>query len=105
MGGKPRRPLFRGWLTRAYARLGPRYPRTALIVTFHVQHVVVLMGVAALALYLPASFSKYLLLAAAAVVGQEIYGLSALRYFRRRIEPIESWITAGRTAAGAPEAW
>jgi class 3 adenylate cyclase len=74
-------------------------------VTFHVQHVVVLMGVAVLALYLPASVSKYLLLAAAAVVGQEIYGLSALRYFRRRLEPIAGWLEGGRPASGAAEAW
>src|SRR3954447_21046003 len=105
MGGKPRRPLFRGWLTRAYARLGPRYPWTALFVTFHVQHVVVLMGVAVLALYVPAFVSKYLLLGAAAVVGQEIYGLSALRYFRRRLEPVVGWLEARRPASGAAEAW
>jgi adenylate cyclase len=105
VSGTTPEPLARGRLTRAYARLGPRYPRTALIVTFHVQHIVVLMGVAALGLYLPASFSKYLLLAAAAVVGQEIYGVSALRYFTRRIQPIASWIEEGRTAIGAPDAW
>src|SRR3954449_3159692 len=104
MGHELRKPLFRGWLTRAYARLGPRYPRTALFVTFHVQHVVVLMGVAVLALYVPASVSKYLLLGAAAVVGQEIYGLSALRYFRRRLEPIVGWLEARRPASGAEEA-
>src|SRR4051794_7735763 len=104
MAAKPRKPAFRGRLTRAYARLGPRYPRRALLVTFHVQHVVVLMGVAVLALYVPASVSKYLLLAAAAVVGQEIYGLSALRYFRRRLEPIVRWLEGGRPASGAAEA-
>src|SRR3954464_13041909 len=101
MGHELRKPLLRGRLTRAYARLGPRYPRTALFVTFHVQHVVVLMGVAVLALYLPASVSKYLLLGAAAVGGQEIYGLSALRYFRRRLEPIGGWGGGGRPPPGA----
>jgi adenylate cyclase len=105
MAAKARKPLFRGRLTRAYGRLGPRYPRIALVVTFHVQHVVVLTGVAVLALYVPASFSKYLLLGAAAVVGQEIYGLFALRYFRRCLEPIVSWLEGRRPASGAAEAW
>src|SRR4051812_49764558 len=63
------------------------------------------MGVAVLALYVPASVSKYLLLGAAAVVGQEIYGLSALPYFRRRLEPIVGWLEARRPASGAAEVW
>lgn len=96
---------LRGALTRAYARYGARYPRGALLVTFHVQHVVMLMGVAGLALYVPASFSRYLLLGAAAVVGQEVYGIFALRFFRRRLEPLVSWLRHGRPPAGAPDAW
>lgn len=105
MTERGREALSRGRLTRAYERLGPRYPRTALAVTFRVQHVVVLMGVAVLALYLPASLPKYLLLALAAVVGQEIYGFFALRYFRQRLRPIVSWLEGARSATGAADAW
>src|SRR5437764_14276684 len=89
----------------SYARYGPRYPQTALLITFHVQHVVVLVGVAVLALYVPASLPKYLLLGAAAVVAQEIYGIFALRYFHRRLEPLVAWLREGRPAAAAADAW
>jgi class 3 adenylate cyclase len=74
-------------------------------VTFHVQHVVVVMGVAALALYLPATFGKYALLAVAAVVAQEVYGLFALRYFAGRLQPVVTWLQGSRSSAGASDAW
>jgi hypothetical protein len=95
----------RGALARAYRRLGPRYPRTALVVTFHSQHVVLIMGVAVVALYVSVSAGRFALLAVVAIVGQEVYGAFALRYFRSRLGPVVAWLEGGRPPAAAPEAW
>jgi hypothetical protein len=60
MGEGPRRFPIGTLLRRGYGRLGPRYPRTALAVTFRVQHVVVVTGVVVLSLYLPGALGDYL---------------------------------------------
>ena len=100
-----RRGGARRLLQRGYERLGPRYPRTALLVTFHVQHVVLILGVGLVALYLPMSWGEAGLLVLASIVAQEVYGVFALRFFRRRLEPVRSWLEGSRDAAGAADAW
>ena len=104
MSARWRKSSSRGSLARAYTQLGPRYPRAALVVTFHVQHVVMVASVAGLALFVPSSLGKYLLLVLAAVVAQEIYGFFALRYFRSRLEPVVRWIETHNSVSAA-DAW
>jgi adenylate cyclase len=91
--------------SRAYRRLGSRYPGAALAVLFRVQHVVLILGVAVLSLYLHMSPGEFVLLAAAAVVGQEVYALFTVRHFRRRLEPLVEWIGGERRDGLASEAW
>ena len=74
---------------RAYQRLGPRYPIRLLGAAVRLEYVVVAVGVAGLGLYVPVSFTDFLLLAALAIAGQEGYGLLVLRFFRPRLEPVE----------------
>src|SRR4051794_28766607 len=95
----------RAVLERWFARLGPRYPRIALTVVLHVQDLVLVAGVGIVALYLPMSLGEFALLAVAAVVAQEVYSLVTLRYFRRRLAPLEAWLEAGGDQEETAAAW
>jgi adenylate cyclase len=90
---------------RAYRRLGPRYPIRMLGVAVRLEYVIVVLGVAGLGLYVPVSFTDFLLLAALAIAGQEGYGLLVVRYFRPRLEPVEHWIEGDRSAERTSQAW
>lgn len=90
---------------RVYRRLGPRYPIRVLAVAVRLEYLIIILGVAGLALYVPVSFSDFLLLAALALAGQEGYGLFALRFFRPRLEPVARWIDGDRDAEKTGAAW
>jgi adenylate cyclase len=94
-----------GVFVRAYHRLGPRYPESALAVALHLEHGIVIVGVAALALYVPMSLGTFLLVAGAAVAGQELYAILTLRHFRRSLEPLRRWIDGDRGPGAAVRAW
>lgn len=91
-------------LARWYERLGPRYPLTALSLAFRVP-IVLVLGVAFLALYVPMSWAEFAVLAVAAVVAQEIYGLFTRRYSRPRLESLIAWLGGARGQAAAVKAW
>jgi class 3 adenylate cyclase len=92
-------------LMRAYSRLGPRYPQTVLGVALRVEHLVLVMGVAVVALYVRMTAGEFALLAGAALAWQEFYALFTLRYFKRRLQPLVQWLAGERTEEGALEAW
>jgi class 3 adenylate cyclase len=92
-------------LARWYERLGPRYPLTALSLAFRLPHVVLVPGTAFLALYVPMSWAEFALLAVAAVVAQEAYGLLTLRWARPRLEPLTGWLGGRRGPMAAAGAW
>jgi adenylate cyclase len=92
-------------LDRAYQRLGPRYPISFLAIAVRLEYAVVVLGAAALSLYVPVSLGQFLLLAALAVAGQEGYALLVLRLFRTRLLPVEKWIGGERGERETTAAW
>jgi adenylate cyclase len=92
-------------IDRAYRRFGARYPTMALAVALRVEHVIVITGVAALALYVPVSLGDAALLAAAAISAQEFYALLTQRHFRRRLAPLSAWLADKRGEESAVAAW
>jgi adenylate cyclase len=92
-------------LDRSYQRLGPRYPIRFLALAVRLEYVIVVLGAAALSLYVPVSLGQFLLLAALAVAGQEGYGLLVLRLFRARLRPVEQWIGGEQGERRTVAAW
>ena len=91
--------------TRAYRRLGPRYPKAAIAFGLFLFYVVFLGGVAIVPAYFDLSWGEFALLAGFIVVQQVVYNLLFYRAFRHRLQPGVAWIEAGRPADGALEAW
>jgi adenylate cyclase len=92
-------------LVRAYRRLGARYPTAVLAVALRLEHLIVIAGVAILALYVPVSLREFALLAAAAVAGQEFYAQLTQRYFRRRLSALSAWLGGQREEDTTVAAW
>jgi class 3 adenylate cyclase len=90
---------------RAYRRLGARYPIRAVAAAVRLEYAVVILGAAALGLFIEVSFTHFLLLAALAVAGQEGYAQLVLRHLRPRQEPIERWIGGERSPQSTSAAW
>jgi adenylate cyclase len=91
--------------TRAYRRLGPRYPKGAVAFGLLLFYVIFLGGVAIVPAYFEVSWGEFALLAGFTVVQQMVYNLLFARAFRRRLRPVVAWIEAGRPGEGALEAW
>jgi adenylate cyclase len=91
--------------TRAYRRLGPRYPTVAIAFGLFLFYVVFLGGVAIVPAYFEVSWGQFALLAGFIVLQQVVYNLLFARAFRRRLRPVVAWIEAGRPGDGALEAW
>src|SRR5215210_93565 len=51
------------------------------------------------------SLGKFALLSIAAVAGQEFYAVLTVRYFRRRLDPLVTWLGGSRGRGGAARAW
>ncbi len=69
------------------------------------EYLVVVLGVAGLFLYVPISLGQFLLLAGAAIAGQEFYAQFTLRHFRPRLQPVAAWIEGDRTTESTVAAW
>jgi class 3 adenylate cyclase len=92
-------------LQALYARLGARYPRVAIAVTFAFSHVAALGGVGLLTLYQPMTTSQFwtILLVAEGLVLLE--NLLALPLAYRLLAPADPWLRGQRTPATALAAW
>jgi adenylate cyclase len=91
--------------TRAYRRLGARYPKAAIAFGLLLFYVVFLGGTAIVPAYFEASLGEFALLAGFIVVQQIVYNLLFARAFRRRLRPVVAWLEAGRPREGALDAW
>ena len=91
--------------TRAYRRLGPGYPKSAIAVGLLLFYVVFLGGAAIVPTYFEVSWEEFALLAGFVLVQQMIYNLLFARAFARRLRPVVRWIEAGRPRDRALEAW
>ena len=101
----PRGGESSGRLTHWYRRLGPRYPTTALAVTLRLEYVVLVLGVAFLALYVPMSVTDVLVLTAASFFSQEVYVGLTMRSLRTHVAPLLVWLRGERADEGADSAW
>jgi adenylate cyclase len=97
--------MMPGFIDRAYRRLGARYPHATLAVALRLEHVIVIAGAGALALYVPVSLWDFALLSAAAIGGQEFYAMLTQRHFRRSLLPLTTWLEGQRGEHGAVAAW
>jgi adenylate cyclase len=91
--------------SRAYRRLGRRYPHAAIGFGLFLFYVVFLGGAAIVPAYFEVSWGEFALLAGFIVVQQMLYNLLFARAFQRRLRPVVAWLRAGRPRDGALGAW
>jgi adenylate cyclase len=91
--------------TRAYRRLGSRYPKGAIAARLLLLYVVFLGGAAIVPAYFEVSWEEFALLAGFIVVQQMLYNLLFARAFGRRLRPVVAWLEAGRPRDRALDAW
>ena len=91
--------------SRAYRRLGSRYPRSAIAFGLLLFYVIFLGGAAVVPTYFPASVGQLALLASFIVVQQMVYNLLFARAFARRLRPVVAWLEAERPREQALAAW
>jgi adenylate cyclase len=92
-------------LTRLYRRLGPRYPRIALLVQLQVGYLVGLGGVAVMALYIDMTTAEFVRLLAVAETAYVADAVVATRIALRWIRPAEAWLRGQRGADATVAAW
>ena len=88
-----------------YRRLGPRYPRIALLVLLQLGYLVALAGVTVLALYIDMSWGEFLRLLAAAEVLYIADAAIATRIAQRWIQPAVVWLGGSRDPDATIRAW
>jgi hypothetical protein len=92
-------------LTRAYRKLGPRYPRTAVVLQIQLGYVVWLATVALISSYVELSgpeFVRLFLFGLAFFIPHNIiYG----RIAKNLLDPVVSWIRADRSDPATEAAW
>lgn len=92
-------------LRYAYARLGRRYPLTALVLQFQVAHLVVLGGVVLLRLFQPMSGRTFALLLVVAELLVALDNVSSTLLARRLLRPVGAWLRGERDALSTATAW
>jgi adenylate cyclase len=92
-------------LDRAYHRLGPRYPRTALLVLLQVGYLVGLVAMAAMVVYFDMTFGQFLRMEVAELLLFVVDAVLAIRFALHRIEPVTAWLRGERDAAATIAAW
>ena len=92
-------------LRRACLRLGPRYPRFAVVTVFMFAHVVGVGGVALLDLYEDMSGAEFARIVLAVVALVVIENVIATIYAFRLVRPADAWLHGDRSAPAAIAAW
>ncbi|HEX6695205.1 MAG TPA: adenylate/guanylate cyclase domain-containing protein, partial [Solirubrobacteraceae bacterium] len=97
--------MLRTPLQRLYERLGPRYPRVALVFAFVLEYFVVGGGVLLLNLYVDISLHTFwrIALVSAVLVSLEVGAALWLAY--RLARPADRWLRGERTPDTALAAW
>jgi class 3 adenylate cyclase len=97
--------MLRSPLQHAYAKLGARYPRVVLGLSYPVSFLVVAGGVLLLNLYVEVPLDTFwrLLAVSEALVALEITAVLALAY--RLVRPADPWLRGERTPESAVAAW
>jgi adenylate cyclase len=92
-------------LDRAYRRLGPRYPQTALVAQTQFGYLVWLSTVAALALYVDMSSGEFLRLFLVGLGQFIVFNAVYARVARRLLTPVVRWLEGQRDAEATQGAW
>ena len=92
-------------LRSASERLGPRYPRVAVVAVFMFSYLVGVGGVALLRLYQDMSASDLALVVLAVIVLVVIENAIATTYAFRLLRPADGWLQGDRSAPAAVAAW
>ena len=97
--------MFFRVLRAAYHRLGHRYPKAVVLIQFQLAYVIVLAGVALLALYQDMSHADWVRILVAAEALMVVENFFSGRLAVRMLDPATRWLKGPRTQAGAVEAW
>ena len=92
-------------LERAYRRLGPRYPRAAVVVVLHLALLGVAGGVVTLSVFTDMSAAEFWSVLAVGLAGMFLYNLVAARVALGLLEPVTAWIAGPRDRARTVAAW
>ncbi|MCW2951373.1 MAG: adenylate/guanylate cyclase with integral rane sensor [Conexibacter sp.] len=92
-------------LRYAYARLGRRYPLTAVVLQFQVAHLVVLGGIVLLRLFQPMSGRTFAVLLVVAELLVALDNVSSTRLARRLLRPVDAWLAGARDRTATTDAW
>ncbi|HEX8205316.1 MAG TPA: adenylate/guanylate cyclase domain-containing protein [Solirubrobacteraceae bacterium] len=86
-------------------RLGPRYPRAALVVVFLFSYLVGFAGIGLLSLYEDMSTGEFLQILLATVVLVVLENLAATTYAFRLVRPADPWLRGDRSPSASVAAW
>src|SRR4051794_417804 len=100
-----RRGGMRAVLERAYHRLGPRYPRFAVLAVRQLALVNVVLGVVGLSLFVDTSPGEFWRVLIVGIVGMALYNVLYARVALRLLAPVRSWLEGSRDRASTLAAW
>jgi adenylate cyclase len=93
------------WLRALCDRLGPRYPRAALVVVFLFSYLVGFGGIGLLSLYEDMSTSEFLQILLVTVVLVVIENVAATTFAFRLVRPADPWLNGDHSPESAVAAW
>jgi class 3 adenylate cyclase len=93
------------WLRNACTRLGPRYPRAALVVVFAFSYLVGVGGVVLLRLYEDMTASELGRIVLATIVLIVVENAIATTFAFRLVRPADPWLHGDHSAEAAVAAW
>ena len=92
-------------LRTAWSRLGPRYPRAAVVVVFLQSFIVGIGGVALLRIYQDMSTAELVRILIASILLVIVENIVATTYAFRLIRPADPWLRGDRSSPAAVAAW
>jgi adenylate cyclase len=93
------------FLDRMYRRLGPRYPRVAIVVVPQLGYTNVLVGVAVLSLFANMSAAEFLRILLVGAAGMFAYNLAYVRVAAQVLRPVTPWLDGSRDQRAVTVAW
>ena len=96
---------MRALLERAYQRLGPRYPRYAVLAVLQLAHVNVVLGVIGLSLFVDMSAAEFWSVLLVGIVGMFLYNLVYARASFGLLAPVCTWLEGSRDRGATVDAW
>jgi adenylate cyclase len=94
-----------GLLERGYERLGPRYPRIAVLTVPQLAYLNTILGVAGLSLFVDMSVAEFLRILLVGVALMFIYNLVYARVALAQLRPLRPWLEGDRERTTTLKGW